>query len=453
MNTASTLPGRVPFFGPRVVQAAFVMAVFGWGVGFYGPPIFLHAVMQRSGWPLLLVSSAVTLHFLSGVLVIAWLPRLHQRFGIPTMVIGGAALTALGVCGWALAAQPWQLALAAVASGMGWVNLGAVTVNAVVARWHQRTRPLALAQAYNGASIGGVLFAPLWVALIRQLGFLWAAVLVGGAMLLTMAWLARKVFAKSPQDLQQRIDGDDDGHAPPAAPSAPSGPAEAVRSIGPTDLAPAASPTPGYPSLAGIALWRSRSFQTLAASMALGLFAQVGLLAHLFSLLVPRLGADKAGWLMGACTACAIAGRTGAARLLMRVGDRRVVAAASYAVQAIGAMAMVLAANQGQSLLALLLGTLLFGLGIGNATSLPPLVAQSDFAAPDVPRVVALIVAIAQAGYAFAPAVFGALLAWRMSSATAAEPPIVSGSVLFAGAAALQLLAAAVMLLGRQHRH
>src|SRR5262249_29057784 len=52
----------------------------------------------------------------------------------------------------------------------------------------------------------------------------------------------------------------------------------------------------------------------------------------------------------------------------------------------------------------------LFGSGIGNATSLPPLIAQQEFAARDVPRVVALIVATAQATYAFAPAVLGALL-------------------------------------------
>ena len=44
--------------------------------------------------------------------------------------------------------------------------------------------------------------------------------------------------------------------------------------------------------------------------MALGLFAQIGLVAHLFSLLVPALGAQQAGLAMGLATALAIAGRT-----------------------------------------------------------------------------------------------------------------------------------------------
>ncbi len=34
------------FFGWRVTWAAFAVAVFGWGVGFYGPPVFLHAIRE-----------------------------------------------------------------------------------------------------------------------------------------------------------------------------------------------------------------------------------------------------------------------------------------------------------------------------------------------------------------------------------------------------------------------
>src|SRR5258708_13436824 len=68
-------------------------------------------------------------------------------------------------------------------------------------------------------------------------------------------------------------------------------------------------------------------------------------------------------------------------------------------------MAFILAA--GESVPLLLLGVILFGAGIGNATSLPPLIAQAEFAEDDVPRVVALIVAIAQGAFAFAPAAFG----------------------------------------------
>ena len=54
------------FYGWRVVGAAFVLGAFGWGMGFFGPPVFLSVVRETRGWPLVLVSAAVSLHFLVG---------------------------------------------------------------------------------------------------------------------------------------------------------------------------------------------------------------------------------------------------------------------------------------------------------------------------------------------------------------------------------------------------
>lgn len=141
--------------------------------------------------------------------------------------------------------------------------------------------------------------------------------------------------------------------------------------------------------------------------MAVGLFAQIGFLAHSFNLLTPTLGAQSAGLLIGGGTACAILGRYIPARVVSHVGERRIVAAASYAIYALGGLTL-LVAGPDQTLL-IVLGVLLFGSGIGNATSLPPLIAQTDFAGNDVPRFVALIVALGQGTYAFAPAFFGML--------------------------------------------
>ena len=67
-----------PFFGWHVVAATFLLAVFGWGVGFYGPPVFLYAVVARTGWPVAMVSTAVTLHFLFGAGVVYMLRLMRQ---------------------------------------------------------------------------------------------------------------------------------------------------------------------------------------------------------------------------------------------------------------------------------------------------------------------------------------------------------------------------------------
>ncbi|MEQ1783690.1 MAG: MFS transporter [Hyphomonadaceae bacterium] len=411
------------FFGHTVVRSAFVLAVFGWGIGFYSPPIFLHAVVERTGWPLQLVSMAVTLHFLLGAAVVAGLPRIHGKFGMSATTLAGAVLLALGVLGWATAAEPWQLFIAAAMTGAGWVTMGAAAINAIISPWFVHLRPIALSKAYNGASIGGVIFSPLWVALMPLMGFTLAAVLVGVCMVIVVAAIALRVVARTPQTLGQQPDGYRNG----------TGRATVTN--------PHAQPLPGA------RLWRDRGFVTLAVTMALSLFAQVGLLAHLYSLLAVSIDERTAGNLMALATACAIGGRTIVVKLLSVNPDRRIVLCVSSAVQMVGSTVFFFAAGEHTALI--VLGVCLFGFGIGNATSLPPLIAQVEFAKDDVARVVALIVAISQGFYAFAPAAFGFLLA--SSEVTRARFGAQAQDYLLA-ALAIQAFAMTVLLVGRKSR-
>ncbi len=406
------------FYGRRVLAAAFVLAVCGWGLGFYGPPIYLHAVRAARGWPLALISAAVTTHFLVGAVVVANLPALYRRFGLAVVTKAGGVALALGVLAWALAAAPWQLIAATIVSGAGWAAMGGAAVNAIVSPWFVRTRPAALSMAYNGASIGGVIFAPLWVAAIGALSFPVAALAVGAVVAVAMWVLADRWLSRTPLEMGLAPDGE-------GAPAAPV-------------VAAGAKPLPRA------ALWRDVGFLTLALGMALGLFVQVGLIAHLYSLMVPPLGADLAGAAMGAATAAAIAGRTLVGWFMPAGADRRLIACASYVVQIAGSLALMAAAGSDVPLL--LAGVLMFGLGIGNATSLPPLIAQTEFVPGDVPRVVSLIVAASQASYAFAPAAFGLIREFAPSAGadTGAAPWV------FAVAALGQLLAIAAFLAGRR---
>jgi len=399
------------FFGWTVVQATFVLAVLGWGIGFYGPPVFLHAVIQRTGWPLAWVSAAVTLHFLAGTVVVANLPALYRRFGLPTVTMAGAILLALGVMGWATAGAYWQLLAAAMLSGMGWVALGAAAVNAIIAPWFVAKRPLALGMAYNGASLGGVLFSPLWVWLIQTFGFAHAAWMIGLLSVSVIGGLSRWVFSQTPASTKQFPDGAAVDAIPPA------------RHLPRTTL----------PSL-----WRDRRFIALASGMSLGLFAQIGLIAHLFSMLAPVLGEQTAGMAMAAATLCAILGRSLVGWLMPASMDRWRVAALAYAIQAVGSVVLL---GAGHTEPMIWLGIVLFGSGIGNATSLPPLIAQQAFAARLASRVVPLIVAISQASYALAPMAMG----WVRGSGTITL-------FFYALIALIQLMAAMCFLWGKEQK-
>jgi Major Facilitator Superfamily len=405
------------FYGWRVVHGASVLAAFGWGIGFFGPPVFLSTVTVTTGWSVAFVSAAVTVHFLAGAATSASLPALYRRFGAPRVTKMAALSLGTGALGWALATAPWHLLVAAVVGGAGWGGMSASALNAIVSPWFVRARPVALAMAYNGASVGGVVFSPLWVAAIAALGFPAAAASVALVMVLVMWALADRLLFRTPQAMCLAPDGD----------------AAGTLSI----TSPAPKPLPGR------LLRRDFGFITLCAGMTFGLFAQIGLISHLFSLLAPVLGAQQAGLAMGLVTVMAIAGRTILGWAMPLAADRRLIACLSYAAQLAGSVVFLVAA--GTSVPLLMLGVVLFGVGFGNATSLPPLIAQVEFAKDDVLRAVALAVGISQGTYAFAPAIFGLL---RGAASTAGGPD--TGTLLFTAAAGVQALAIAAFLAGRR---
>lgn len=397
--------GGKRFFGWSVTWAAFALAVFAWGIGFYGPPVFLQTLHSSRGWSISEISAAITFQFLLSALLIAYLPEIHRKFGIAGTSFGGALLMAAGLVGWSSAWQPWQLFVAAIPSAAGWATTSGAALNSIVARWFERDRPKAMGLAFNGASVGGVLFVPLWLFLIDRFGFQIAALSVAIVTVSAVALLSARYFNPTPASL---------GLAPD------------------NDSATAAVAKPA-PRLSRSEIVRTPRFLTLSVAFALALFAQIGLLSHLIVRLTPDVGVASAGLLVSLATICAMLGRTLAGRWIGD-HDRRIGAAVNIAVQIIGVLLLIF----GNGGMLLTLGCILFGLGIGNLVSLPPLIAQQEFEREDVVTVVALIVAINQAVFAFAPALVGAL---RDATSDYLLP--------FGIIACIQLLAATIVLVGR----
>jgi len=381
----------------NVARVAFVVAMFGWGLGFYGVSMYIPALHQLRGWPIATVSFAVTAHYLVSALIIAQLPVLYRRFGVKRVTMVGVFLSAAGALAWSRADTLWQLAPAVLLSGAGWSAMGGAALNAIVAPWFDKDRPRAMGFAFNGASAGGLAFTPLWAFLIERFDlFVAATVLASAAVLIAFPLVARFLA-----------------------------------------LAPKSATAKSYvaqPTSSRLMILRQPAFLTISVAFALGLFAQIGLVAHLIPRLGPVLGASTAALAISLITVCAIAGRVLLGRLLGQ-HDRRTAAMMNLMVQACGTGLLIVSPHP----VALWTGCVLFGLGFGNLTSLPPLLAQAEFPAGDVGTVVALVTAINQAVFAFAPGLFGLMRD-------------VSGdyTISFATAAIAQLLAAAVIFVGRR---
>jgi len=245
------------YHGWLVVGAAFLIALFGWGIGFYGPGIYLVALHERHGWPTSDISSAITAYYLLGAALMLFAGGIFERFGARRVISAGVTAMACGAILLPFTARPWQIYSAFAVMSFGWAAMSGAAINIIIAPWFEKRRGLAVSLAFNGASAGGIVIAPLLVFLIGRLNFTAALFCVAALMLAIVIPAAALVLRhKRPDERDAADEGCD--------------PTQAHRSA----LAPQLPPWQPFTVL------RSCGFQSIALSLALGLTMQVGFLTH-----------------------------------------------------------------------------------------------------------------------------------------------------------------------------
>src|SRR5262249_10564904 len=143
------------FYGWNVVGATFVMALFSFGLGFYGLSVYVAMLQQLHGWSASAVSAPVTVYYVAGALLTASIGDLYRRYG-PRVVVGvGSVAMAAGVAALGLVTQPWQLYPAFLVMSVGWGSMSGAAINIILAPWWERRRGLVVSLAFNGATLGG----------------------------------------------------------------------------------------------------------------------------------------------------------------------------------------------------------------------------------------------------------------------------------------------------------
>src|SRR5437867_10084051 len=159
------------FHGWNVVGATFVMALFSFGLGFYGLTVYVATLQRLHGWSASTVSAPVTVYYVAGALLTASIGDLYERFGPRAVLTGGSVAMAAGVAALGLITQPWQLYPAFLVMSVGWGAMSGAAINIILAPWFQRRRGLVVSIAFNGATLGGVIVAPALIPLIGAVGF------------------------------------------------------------------------------------------------------------------------------------------------------------------------------------------------------------------------------------------------------------------------------------------
>lgn len=370
------------FYGWYVVLVCFVIAVFGYGLGFYGPGIYLTSLQALHGWSTALISFAITGYYVLSATFIFFFGDAFERFGPRRVVLMGSAALGAGVAGLTLITAPWQMYAAFLVMSVGWATMSGAAINIIIAPWFEHKRGLAVSLALNGASCGGVCIVPFLLFLIAHFGFAPGLYLAVGTMLVIVVPSVITMLHRHPHALGLFPDGEQ-----PAAP---------------------AHAEPHHHPPAHTAPWRRTevlrriNFWTISIPFALGLTAQVGFLTHQIAYLKPLLGTHEAGLAVSVTTMAAVCGRLITGSVIDRL-PRRKVSSVNFALQAIALGAMIAFPTP----LALYLACGGFGLGVGNMISLPALIVQQEFPTEQFAKIISLIVAFNQFTFAFGPGVLG----------------------------------------------
>jgi MFS family permease len=391
--------------GWRIVAVCFLVATFGWGLGFYGQSVYLAELHRLHGWPASLISLATTFFYLFGALLVAFVSEAIRAFGPRNCLLGGIVAMAAAAVVIGQVAAPWQLYAANALLAFGWAGTSLGIITNTLGLWFNKKRGMAISLALNGASFGGIVGVPLLVAAIARFGFSGAMMAAAMTMLVLMVPVILLLVGRPPGHGAIAV-----GEATAEAPSASHVRAQALRDFG---------------------------FLNVTIAFALVLFAQVGFIVHLIAFLDPVIGRGQAATAVALLTAMAVVGRVLFSTVIDRL-NQRLASALSFVSQALALAIIINSRNE----MLLIAACALFGFSVGNLITLPSLIVQREFDPRSFGVLISLMTAINQVAYAFGPGVIGLL---RDASGSYALP--------FYGCIGLELIAAIlIMVRGKGRR-
>jgi predicted MFS family arabinose efflux permease len=361
----------IRYEGWRIVVVCFLLATFGWGLGFYGQSVYVAELQRLHGWPASLISSGTTFFYLFGAALVAFVSEAIKAFGPRNCLVAGTFAMAAAAISIGQVREPWQLYLANAVLAFGWAGTSLGIITNVLGLWFDRKRGMAISLALNGASFGGIVGVPLLIMAIGHFGF-------SGAMTASAVVMVAVMVPVILLSVGQ----------PPVLASA--GDVEAADALSPTQIRARA--------------FRDVGFLSVSAAFALVLFAQVGFIVHLIAFLDAVIGRQQAAIAMALLTAMAVVGRVLFSFVIDRM-NQRLASSLSFVSQAI-ALLIVINVHHDYALIA---ACALFGFSVGNLITLPALIVQREFDARSFGVLVSLITAINQITYAFGPGVVGLL--------------------------------------------
>jgi len=190
-----------------VIAAVTFVTLMG-AAGFRATPSVLIVPLQNEfGWNRAVISVAVSINLILFGLTGPFAAALMERFGLRVVTVGALVTVATGALLTTVMSSPWQLYLLwGVVVGLGTGCMASVLAATVAGRWFVQRRGLVLGALTAAGATGQLIFLPGLGWLAQNMGWRWAAIVVGLAAL-AVAPLVAIFLRNRPQDVGVRAYG------------------------------------------------------------------------------------------------------------------------------------------------------------------------------------------------------------------------------------------------------
>jgi MFS family permease len=374
-------PTRGRFYGWSIVGGSFVILLVTVGIGLYVPPVFLIPLQEHFGWSRAAIATGSALAAIMSGMVSPLVGIWIDKYGSRKVMTAGALLMGGAFALLSLMQSLWQLYAFNMLAAIGITCVAWIPNQTLISNWFERQRGLAMGIAMTGVGFGGLIMAPCAALLIAQLGWRLAFAVLSVFILVVVVTTVLAIVRSRPGDMGLLPDGEVTSAAPVAA--------GAGRKIAAGFELPQAVKTP--------------AFWILSVGHFLGVFASFSIVGHLVAFL-RDVGFDSrvAAASLGLAVGVSVVGRVLVGFLADRVSKRHM-ASGAFALYAVAALLLLSIQSAG----ALPAFIITFGLALGGAAVMVPLLVGECFGLPAFGKILGVIMISATLGGAAGPVITG----------------------------------------------
>ena len=198
---------RGVYYGWWLLGGSIVAMTLGSGVSFWSIGLYIEPLERDFGWSRGEVSGAISIVLLTGGAAGPFVGRWVDTRGARRIILIGAVMTAATYVLLATTSELWQWYLYSAINGVFRQMMFFIPFQALISRWFERRRGVALSILGTGFSLGGVVVVPPMRLVIDNLGWEASFVFSAIAILVVFIPIGALLVRNDPADVGVQADG------------------------------------------------------------------------------------------------------------------------------------------------------------------------------------------------------------------------------------------------------